>query len=327
MRGTVLGYADNRGVIVTADERRFSFTGENWREPEPPVRGAQVDFVEGDGIADDIYLALGAAPPAPGPASGPPPAEGNPGEAASEALRRMGAGIRAFPQLTVAVLILFIFLAISYASIGSEAGRMRGSGLSVREYPTLLSLNDTLSPLREQVADLGDQLERRRDSLASSTASAPGLPADFRAQQTRELDRQSAAQSRLSWTLTLAYLFWLIPLLAIAVIVLRLAGRRALAVASSVGLGVLSLVAAFYIMLLEGSVLGLLESDLEGPAAEARREMRREIGRAFDLNLGGWLIGLLGLACIVLLFIPSRRLEAGAAESALPPPAEPPAQP
>ena len=319
MRGTVLGFSDNRGVLVTADERRFQFTGENWRETEPPVRGAQVDFVERDDVADEIYFALGAAPPAPpvppqtatptsaeaySPTPAPPSAPASdPGQAASDALRRLGARIRAFPQGLLAVLILFTFLLISYAAIGSNAPGARNSGLGGREYPTLMGLNDSLAPVRDEVAQLGERLDRQREALAEPLA--PGAANEFRARQEQRMARQGSAYSRLSWTLTFAYMFWFIPLLCIAVVILKLAGKRTLAVAASIALGLLSLVAAFYIMLLEGAMVGLAESQFEA-GAEMTRSIRREIGNAFDLSFGGWLIGILGVACIAVLFLPRR---------------------
>jgi hypothetical protein len=312
MRGTILGFSDNNGVLITADDRRFHFTSENWRETEPPVRGAQVDFVERGDNADEIYFALGAAQPAAPPAAGaaaayspaaePPPATGtDPGQAVNDALRRLGARIRAFPQTLLAVLILFTFLAISYAAIGSGAPGARNAGLGGREYPTLLTFNDTLGPVRDEIGQLGERLDRQREALADT----PAAPSEFRARQEQQLARQSGAYSRLSWTLTAAYLFWFIPILCIAVVILKLAGKRALAVASSIALGLLSLVAAFYIMLLEGAMIALAESQFE-PGAEFGLTIRRQIGHAFDLGFGGWLIGILGAACIVVVFLPRR---------------------
>jgi hypothetical protein len=291
MRGTVLGYGDNKGVIVTEDDRRFSFNDGNWRDQQPPVRGAVVDFVDRGDTADEIYLALGTRPPRPA-------ADGSPGASANEALRRFGGWIKAFPQVAVAAFILLVSLLISYASVGSTTGGMNDFGLGLREQPALISLNGALAPLRDSIGIAGDELENRLDNLRTVT----GPPSEFTTRQVREAERMQGALGRLNWTLVAAYLFFLVPLLAIALIVFYLVGKRRLAVISSIALGVLSIFSGFYMWLLEGAVMNLVPD-------EGRVAMRRALSRAFSLEAGGWLIALSGVALIVLLFIP-RRTEA-----------------
>jgi len=78
MRGTILGFRDVEGAILSDDGRRFAFSISNWRDETPPERGLVVDFVERDRTADEIYLSLDAAAPsalavAPSPATAAPP--------------------------------------------------------------------------------------------------------------------------------------------------------------------------------------------------------------------------------------------------------------
>lgn len=46
VRGRVLGYSpsSNTGTIVGDDGIRYSFTGQDWNDPSPPVQGAYVEF-------------------------------------------------------------------------------------------------------------------------------------------------------------------------------------------------------------------------------------------------------------------------------------------
>lgn len=68
MRGTILGVHDGRGVLLTADERRFEFPLTEWRSVGTPVAGLIVDFVEEGGQARSVFavpgatLSAGAAP-------------------------------------------------------------------------------------------------------------------------------------------------------------------------------------------------------------------------------------------------------------------------
>lgn len=294
MRGTVLGFADNKGVIVTEDDRRFGFTMANWRDEQQPVRGAVVDFVERDGNADDIYLALGARPPrppaVPGAAAGVPFGQG-------DGLRVAMDKLKAFPQLAVAALVLIIFLLISYATVPTGA---RGMSRDAREHPTLVGLNGALSPFRDDVRDEVDDQERTLDRVRS-TPAGPGD--EFRAKQLRTAERTSGAMGWLGWVLTFAMIFWLVPLVAIGVIALYLLGKHMLALISSIVLAVLCLFAGGYIWLLESATLNVLSARMSGSDEEMGRSVRREIERSFELGAGGWMLVLCGIGLIVLAFL------------------------
>lgn len=61
MQGIVLGYNSklDEGVI-TANDRRYKFKKSHWKEIKVPQKGAEVDFVPRDGMADEIYLLANA---------------------------------------------------------------------------------------------------------------------------------------------------------------------------------------------------------------------------------------------------------------------------
>jgi hypothetical protein len=304
MRGTVLGFADERGVIVTDDDRRFGFTMANWRDAQPPVRGAVVDFVERDGGADEIYLALGASPPRPSAVPGGAPGAGF---GQGEGMRVFMDKLKGFPQLAVAAFVLLVFVFISYATVPASA---RGMDRELREYPTLLGLNGALSPFRDDLRDKQEELERGLDQLRSAPAGAPD---EFRAKAVRMADRVGGAVSWLSWVVTFAMIFWLVPLAAIGVIALYLMGKRTFALISSIVLAVLCIFSGVYIWLLESATLNVATATMSGMGGsenEMSRTARREIERAFELGIGGWLLLLCGIGLIVLIFIPRRKDEA-----------------
>lgn len=302
MRGTVLGFADEKGVIVTDDDRRFGFTRANWRDEQPPARGAVVDFVERDGVADEIYLALGARPPRPGAVPGGAPGAGF---GQGEGMRQFMDKLKAFPQLAVAAFVLLVFIFITYATVPASA---RGMDRELREYPTLLGLNGALSPFRDDIRDRQDEMERAMDQLRS--APAAGGADEFRAKAVRTAERVGGAVNWLSWVVTFAMIFWLVPLAAIGVIALYLLGKRMLALISSIVLAVLCIFSGVYIWLLESATLNVLSARMTEAGDEINRSARREIERAFELGVGGWLLLLCGIGLLVLLFFPRGRGEA-----------------
>lgn len=301
MRGTVLGFADDRGVIVTDDDRRFGFTMANWRDAQPPVRGAVVDFVDRDGSADEIYLALGAKPPRPSPVPGGAPGAGY---GQGDGMRVFMEKLKAFPQLAVAAFVLLVFIFVTYATVPVDLRSIDRDNRELREYPTLLGLNGTLSTYREEIRDREEEMERGLEQLRS----APAGPADeFRTKALRTAERVGGAVNWLSWVVTFAMIFWLVPLAAIGAIALYLLGKRTLALISSIVLAVLCILSGVYIWLLESAVGNVASAALTGSGDERLRDMRRGVERSFELGIGGWLLLLCGIGLIVLIFIPRRQ--------------------
>ena len=293
-------------MIVTDDDRRFGFTLANWRDAQPPVRGAVVDFVERDGGADDIYLALGAKPPRPSAVPGAPGA----GYGQGDGMRVFMDKLKAFPQLAVAAFVLLVFIFITYATVPVDLRSIDRDNRELREHPTLLGLNGTLSTYREEIRDRQDDMERAMEQMRS----APAGPADeFRAKAMRTAERVGGAVSWLSWVTTFAMIFWLVPLAAIGVIALYLMGKRTFALISSIVLAVLCLFSGVYIWLLESATMNVATATMSGMSGsenEMSRTARREIERAFELGVGGWILLLCGIGLIVLIFVPRRKDEA-----------------
>lgn len=68
MKGNVIGFDpdSNTGAISGHDGRRYDFVRLEWRGPNPPDRGAVVDFVAEGGNATQIYPVRGRYDPAEG---------------------------------------------------------------------------------------------------------------------------------------------------------------------------------------------------------------------------------------------------------------------
>lgn len=63
MRGTILGIADGRGVLLSADERRLEFPLGEWRSAGSPVAGQAADFIEEGGAVKAVFAIPSAAAP------------------------------------------------------------------------------------------------------------------------------------------------------------------------------------------------------------------------------------------------------------------------
>lgn len=57
MQGIVLGYSvnDETGVII-AEEKRYTFSKDDWKENRLPQKGMEIDFVAMGSDAKDIYI-------------------------------------------------------------------------------------------------------------------------------------------------------------------------------------------------------------------------------------------------------------------------------
>jgi hypothetical protein len=63
MRGQVLQVdaAAGGGIILGSDGNRYSFNRSDWKGPSTPAAGSEVDFISGDGVAQDIFPLPGAS--------------------------------------------------------------------------------------------------------------------------------------------------------------------------------------------------------------------------------------------------------------------------
>ncbi len=56
MKGRILAFEENGGIILGDDEKRYKFDLNEWKEKTPPLKGAEVDFETDENIAKNIYL-------------------------------------------------------------------------------------------------------------------------------------------------------------------------------------------------------------------------------------------------------------------------------
>ena len=56
MKGKVLDFSENEGIILAENEKRYKFTLEDWKENTIPLKGDGVDFKVNEETAKDIYL-------------------------------------------------------------------------------------------------------------------------------------------------------------------------------------------------------------------------------------------------------------------------------
>ena len=56
MKGQILTFEENKGIILGEDENRYEFSINDWKEKVPPIKGAKVDFEIEDNKAKNIYL-------------------------------------------------------------------------------------------------------------------------------------------------------------------------------------------------------------------------------------------------------------------------------
>jgi ABC-type multidrug transport system fused ATPase/permease subunit len=312
MRGRVLGYHEGSGVIVGDDDQRFNFTTANWRDSAPPQPGTLVDFVSREGIADDIYPVLGAAAGGVGAGAGGfgagagaagaggyghgagAGAAGNPFGTMGQNpfIRGFIAKVRAFPQMVVAFFILLFFLILTYASVGdpiSDAGT-RGTRAWPNDNVSMAGLNSKLSDWREDIEVVSEEIEEKTADIRDT-------------KQERQADDAQDALSAMGWTLGFAHLFWLIPLLAIAVMVLYWLSLTLYGMIAGATLGVLCALSPFFMIVWRGQIHDLFRAT----QPEDRAGARRAIDNAFELGFGAWLICLLGVAMVALVFIFRRR--------------------
>ena len=199
-------------------------------------------------------------------------------------------------MIVVAFFILLFFLILTYASVGDPISDAGAGG--TRSWPNdnvaMVGLNSKLSDWREDIDVLMEESEERAAATRDNKA------------QRQEDDAQDALSS-MGWSMGLAHLFWLIPLLAIAVMVLYWLSLTLYGMIAGVLLGILCALSPFWMMMWRGQI----EDYARAVRPDDRAGARRAIGNAFELGFGAWLIFLLGLAMIALVFVFRRRPATG----------------
>ncbi|MEM6890641.1 MAG: hypothetical protein AAF636_21285 [Pseudomonadota bacterium] len=306
MRGKILGVDGEAGVILADGDERYSFALSEWKDGTAPRRGQVVDFVATDGQASEIYPALGVMSGA-SLGSGSLRDEAQSATAAASELlaraqdndlmRQIVAKVRAFPRMALAAVMLFAFFFMTYASFGWSGNEITQMGLSgVYSESTLSEFNDELDPLRTQTEVMGAQV----DTMIANQRSRVSGPNVARI---AELSNVRDAISQYGWMLTMAYSFWLIPLGALATIALHWLDKHAFAKLAGVAMSVPAIVAAAYIPLWEGIIIGVIPDALRDRTAPL-------IEDAFALEWGGWTMVLCALGVLGLSFRRAPQIEA-----------------
>lgn len=277
MKGSVLGISEESGVIVADGGERYGFAFEEWKGEGPlPRVGQTVDFdVRGD-AAVQIYPI-----PAAGNRFGDAVKDGvsklerslneeKTGEAAGKA-RRV---IAERPQVTLAVVMLIASFALTWLSMGGilQSQRIEASLFSV---PGIVA--DVSGPLEDTVATMTNYLAEAQDS----SFTPPAALAKARA----NLNQASAAL----WVLRFAWLVYLIPVGAVAILVLEYRGTRIRLVELATGaLAVLTLLAVLF----GREMLAAAVTNNFGTGGGTLRTL-------IQVGFGGWLIAACGVGLIL----------------------------
>lgn len=326
MRGRILGFQEEAGVIQGDDDTRYSFTRSDWRDAGDPQRGTLVDFVIEGGGAREIYIALGSKAPGAGvlkPAPNLSDASAISEEIADkfraastrdDAIGDLIGRLKLAPQMLLAALILFAAFSMTFMSTGfsSSNGRMphdlkylaEGGDYSLLDVPS--AAGDSQAGIETSRANIAKELDERGVTVAGEFGDSPEV-----AQARRAVGKVNAALDKFDNVLTLSKLVWLVPLLALLTIA---AGWMRNAVVKPLGtaLGVVSCASVFIPYLWEKQTIALLEAVMTMMSYEgALSAMKRAIEKSIALQGGGWLILLLGAGCIYLGLAKRRAAEDG----------------
>lgn len=326
MRGKILGVNGDQGVIVAEGDEgdeRFTFALEEWKDAQtPPKRGMAVDFVGHDGVAREIYPALGSGL---GGLSALGSGLGGGSEIAgtvaakimdnagqNDLLQQVIAKIKAFPHMVLAFVTVFVFFFMSYASFGFD-GNALNRQLGSAQFPNTINTQTTLSGLNDELDLLRTQSDVMTTQIKTMIANRRVASRNSRsvrsAQRIAELERVLGVIQTESWLFSYAYLFWFIPLAALAVIGLHWFGRHSWARLSGVALGVISVSSGIFIQIWQSLTLSAVPLTIRNSVAPLVED-------SFALEWGGWLIVLCGLGMLALSARPLRKPELMAAATA-----------
>ncbi|MGB3317619.1 MAG: hypothetical protein WA978_17120 [Sphingopyxis granuli] len=317
MRGRILGFQEEAGVIQGDDDARYSFTRTDWRDAGDPQRGTLVDFVVEDGGAREIYIALGSKAPGAG-ALKPAPNLSDASAISEEIVDKFRAAstrddaigdllgrLKLAPQMLLAALILFAAFSMTFMSTGFnyENGRIHkdlrylaaGGDHTLLDVPS--AAGDNQAGVETTRASIAKELDQQGVTVAGEFGDSPEV-----AQLQRAVGKVNAAMDKFDNIMTLSKLVWLVPLLALLTIA---AGwmRNAMVKPLGTALGVVSCASTFIPYLWEKQTIALLEAAMTMTMVRDDvnfSALKRAIEKSIALQGGGWLILLLGAGCIYL---------------------------
>jgi hypothetical protein len=296
MRGKILGADAGGGMIATPDGQRFRFATDQWRGPSAAAAGDEVDFDTKDGAAADVYMIGGGK----GGGGGEAAVDlGAVGAQASALLQSASASpgvgkalglLKSSVRVQLAVVILVTSLVLNFVVIQSPFGAIF-SGAATTKYSilTVSSLVDSTKGLISTAAAGADQAVAAMGSLG---ASPFGLSPQDNVQAQQEVAKMKSQANGLhaaSAALNLAYLLYLIPLGAAAVLVQAFRGKStALLALITGGLSAASFVA---LIIAKSAVAGMFKELDRGLGAQVANNL-------IHFGLASWVLLLAGLAML-----------------------------
>jgi hypothetical protein len=294
MRGKVLGADASGGMIATPDGQRFRFAGGEWRAASPASAGDEVDFEAKDGAAADIYVVKGVS------GAGEAAVDlGAVGAQARELLQGAGASpgvakalgiLKSSIRAQLAVVILITSLLLHYVVIQSPVSIFAGSGASGKY--TIVTVGSLVDSTKALIATAAEGADQAAAAMGAIGGSPFGLsPQDNASQQQAVAKMKSQANSlhAAAAALNLAYLLYLIPLGALAILVQAFRGKSTALLALVTG----ALGAASFLVLIvaRSAVAGVFKELDRGFGAQVASNL-------IHFGLGSYVLLLAGLAML-----------------------------
>ena len=268
MKGKVLGIDNGGVVIIGQDGSRYVAALLEWKGQAPPKAGAEVDFVAAGSRAQEVYPLQSAFSI--------PSAESINTDAGRKAL----GVLRDRPQVIIAALALVASLFLNFVQIN-------GGGDTPLWQSSAVGIPGKMATIR---AAANDSIKATDSALSAGPdgVSGVGILAAISfgsvAEAKAKLD-QAKATLALS---QLVVLIFAIPAGAAAILFLEFRNNRNKLVELGTGVaGLLAVAAAFYAREATASYV----SKMFGTGADTARQ-------AFQLGLGGWLIGACGIGLV-----------------------------
>jgi hypothetical protein len=223
MKGKILGFtpSSGTGTIAGDDGNRYGFARAEWRSDKPIAAGSAVDFELRGSEAFGIYPVAGAGIDVAALSASPAVAKA----------RALAMGTLAFP-LAILLLIAAIMPAINSVARGGQGLSLLGLG------PVVTELSGEAKAASEEAASEAKDFDEREQQLQKVIAdSGPGTPIGMfgsggsAGDALKELqDQRSRATARpqghgVTFLLSVMWLVYAVPLLALALIALSWTGR------------------------------------------------------------------------------------------------------